>query len=389
MNIYDSLNRFIDKLITQSTPEAPIWNMEQILQKKKLDWNYIDGCMMTSLVSLYRETKAQKYLDFLIKWTDFFVKEDGEIVGYDKAHYSTDDVSQSRIFFDMYEFTKDEKFLKAMHQAYEQVKHQPRTNEGNFWHKQIYPNQVWLDGLYMMQPFYVRYESEFNDRKGHADTIRQFENVRRIMFDDQKQLYYHCYDEAKSLFWANQKTGLSPHFWLRAIGWYTAALADVAGYMEDATYQDYLGALLKEAVDGLLQYQDLQTKMFYQIVDLADREQNYLETSGSLLIAYAILKGVNNKILAPNYRQIGLDIFESVCRLRLTTVDDDLNLEGICLVAGLGPADNLRRDGTYEYYMSEPIVSNDAKGVGPLIMAYTEAMIARKQMHESKEVENR
>ncbi|MCL2559489.1 MAG: glycoside hydrolase family 88 protein [Turicibacter sp.] len=378
MDIYDSLNRFIDKLITQSTPEAPIWNVEKLDGMIEISWNYIDGCMTSSLISLYRETKEEKYLDFLKKWTDHYVFEDGKIRGYDPTHYSTDDLSQSRILFDMYEFTKDEKFLKAIKHSFTQIEGHSRTNEGNFWHKKIYPYQVWLDGLYMMQPFYVRYEKMFNDGKNYDDTISQFQNVRRIMFDENKKLYYHCYDEARDLFWADPKTGLSPHFWLRAIGWYVAALADVAYYMDVPEHKAYLGSLLQEIIEGLLQYQDAETNMFWQIVDLGGKEKNYLETSGSLLIAYAMLKATNDGTLPETYRQIGLDIFESVCKHRLTEVDGDLNLEGICLVAGLGPADNLRRDGTYEYYMSEPIVKNDAKGVGPLIMAYTEALKAKR-----------
>jgi unsaturated rhamnogalacturonyl hydrolase len=225
----------------------------------------------------------------------------------------------------------------------------------------------------------VRYEAMFNDKKGYADTMKQFENVRRIMFDEDKKLYYHCYDESRTLFWANPESGLSPHFWLRAFGWYVAALADVAVYMDVPEYKERLGQLLKEAVDGLRLYQDQETKMFHQIVDQIGRERNYLETSGSLLIAYAILKGANNGILPADYTQAGLEIFESVCQNRLTEVNGDLNLEGICLVAGLGPEGNTRRDGTYEYYMSEPIVNNDAKGVGPLIMAYTEALISKKK----------
>jgi len=379
MKIYDTLDRFIDKLITNSTPDAPYWNIEKVRSGKPNSWNYIDGCMTSSLIALYRKTKKEKYLDFLKKWIDYYINEDGTINGYDYTHYSTDDASQSKILFDMYEFTKDEKLLKAIHHTYKQIEGQPRTKEGNFWHKLIYPNQVWLDGLYMMHPFYVRYETMFNQKRGYSDTINQFENVRRIMFDENKKLYYHCYDEARKLFWCNKETGLSPHFWLRAIGWYVASLSDVAYYMDNEKNKNYLAALLKEAVDGLLQYQDKDSKMFWQIVDLANKEKNYLETSGSLLTAYAILRATNSGLLPAKYEKIGLDIFESVCKLRLTEVNGDLNLEGICLVAGLGPENNLRRDGTYEYYMSEPIVKNDAKGVGPLVMTYVEALIAKSK----------
>ena len=379
MNIYDTLDQFIEKLITKSTPESPLWHIEKSIGSKKIQWNYIDGCMTTSLVALYKQTKNEKYLNFLKSWTDFYINDDGTIKGYDFTHYSTDDASQSRILFDLYEITKDPKLVKAIHHTYKQIDGQPRTKEGNFWHKLIYPNQVWLDGLYMMHPFYVRYETMFNNKKGYSDTINQFENVRRLMFDVNKKLYYHCYDESRKMFWCNKDTGLSPHFWLRATGWYVAALSDVAFYMDDLKGKTYLKGLLKETIDGLLLYQDKDSKMFWQIVDLAGKEKNYLETSGSLLIAYSILKATNNNLLPKSYQKIGLDIFESVCKLRLTNNDGDLNLEGICLVAGLGPENNLRRDGTYEYYMSEPIVKNDAKGVGPLVMTYVEALISKSK----------
>lgn len=372
MDIKTTMNRFIDKLMMQSTADKPIWNIEQIRQGKENRWNYVDGCMMTSLISLYEETKAPKYLEFIQYFTDYYVFEDGTIRGYDPKHFSTDDVSESRILFDLYKYTKEEKYLKAIHYTYEQIKEHPRTKEGNFWHKLIYHDQVWLDGLYMMQPFYIRYETLFNHKKGYSDTINQFENVRRIMFDENKKLYYHCYDESRTLFWADKQTGLSKHFWLRAIGWYVAALSDVAHYIEDAKAKIYLSSLLKEAIDGLLEYQDQKTKMFYQIVDLGDKKQNYLETSGSLLAAYAILRATNQGNLDASYQKIGTEIFEGVCKNRLTEINGDLNLEGICLVAGLGPESNPRRDGTYDYYMSEPIVENDAKGVGPLVMAYGE-----------------
>ena len=373
------IDRFIDKLMNETThPSRPAWNLEKILSGRENNWNYIDGCMMTALLSLYDKTNDKKYLDFVINYVDYYVDNDGNIKGYTPTHYSTDDLSESRILFDLYHYTKNEKYLKAIQLSYTQIEKHPRTSTNNFWHKQIYHDQIWLDGLYMMQPFYTRYNTFYDQKDNYQDTLNQFKNVRALMFDEDKKLYYHCYDESKTLFWANKETGLSSYFWLRAIGWFAAALADVAYYMEDENGKKYLTDLLKELVDGILQYQDKETNMFYQIVDLAGKEKNYIESSGSALISYSILKAVNEGLLPESYRQVGLDIFNGITNNFLTEVDGDLNLENICLVAGLGPEDNPRRDGTYEYYMSEPIVKNDAKGVGPFIMAYAEVLKASK-----------
>lgn len=258
--------------------------------------------------------------------------------------------------------------------CYEQIKTHPRTKEGNFWHKKIYPNQVWLDGLYMMQVFYTRYETERHNNQNFTDILEQFKNVYNIMRDKETGLYYHGYDSTKTMFWADKETGLSKNYWLRSIGWYTVALIDVYEYMNEALYdeQHTIKEIFKNTIDSILKYQDEESKMFYQVPNFPGREKNYLETSGSSMIAYAILKGVRLRALPERYREIGLGIFNGICQRYMTVKNGDLNLGGICLVAGLGPENNLRRDGTYEYYMSEPIVENDAKGVGPFIMAYTE-----------------
>ena len=372
--MHKTIDKYIEKLMT-SKPDLPLWNIENIRQGKKPSWNYIDGCMMTSLIELYKATNDEKYLDFVKTYVDYYVREDGTILGYEMDKYSTDDVSESRILFDLYKFTGEEKYNKAIEMCYQQILTHPRTKEGNFWHKKIYPNQVWLDGLYMMQVFYTRYETERNKFKNYSDIVEQFKNVYDIMRDKETGLYYHAYDSSKSMFWANKETGLSQNYWLRSIGWYTVALIDVYDYMDEQMYDEWhtIKEIFKDTIDSILKYQDKESKMFYQVPNYPGREKNYLETSGSCMIAYAILKGVRLKALPERYLQIGLDIFNGVCNKYLTIKEDgDLNLGGICLVAGLGPENNLRRDGTYEYYMSEPIVENDAKGVGPFIMAYTE-----------------
>lgn len=372
--MYEIIDKYIEKLINGSTPDKPLWNIEAIRQGKKPHWNYIDGCMMTSLLELYSFTKNEKYFNFVKNYVDHFVKEDGTIETYNRAKHTLDDICESRVLFDLYKLTGEEKYKKAIEYTYEHIKDQPRTYEGSFWHKDIYPNQVWLDGLFMANVFYMRYETEMNGCKNYNDIKKQFSLVREHMFNPEKHLYYHGYDASKSAFWADKETGLSKNFWLRANGWFIIALVDILGYMNEGVYEDYdfYKRLLKEAVDGLLMYQDKESKMFYQVVDQGNREGNYLETSGSSMIAFAILKGVRLHVLPDKYEQIGLDIFNGVCNKYVSEKNGDLNVGGICLVAGLGPEDNTRRDGTYEYYISEPVVENDAKGIGPLILAYTE-----------------
>lgn len=370
-----TIEKFINKMIDRSTPDAPYWNIEAIKGGKPPHWNYIDGCMMTSLMSLYQETKKEKYIDFVKSYIDYYVNEDGTILGYDPSKYSTDDICESRILFDLYQLTKKEKYQKAIQLTYQQVLNHPRTEEGNFWHKKIYPNQVWLDGLFMALPFYTQYETYQNDKKNYEDILLQFKNVRKLMFNEDKKLYYHGYDASKKIFWADKDTGLSKNFWLRALGWYVVAIVDVASFMDDpGAVNQVLKPLLKEAIDGLLQYQDAKTKLFYDVIDLVDEEKNYLESSGSSLVSYAILKGARLGLLPQSYLKIGQEIFNGICDQFLSEKDGDLNMKGIVLVSGLGPENNLRRDGTFDYYMSEPIVENDAKGVGPLIMAYTEML---------------
>lgn len=372
--MYEIIDKYIEKLINGSTPDKPLWNIEAIRQGKKPHWNYIDGCMMTSLLELYSFTKNEKYFNFVKNYVDHFVKEDGTIETYNRAKHTLDDICESRVLFDLYKLTGEEKYKKAIEYTYEHIKDQPRTYEGSFWHKDIYPNQVWLDGLFMANVFYMRYETEMNGCKNYSDIKKQFSLVREHMFNPEKHLYYHGYDASKSAFWADKETGLSKNFWLRANGWFIIALVDILGYMNEGVYEDYdfYKKLLKEAVDGLLMYQDKESKMFYQVVDQGNREGNYLETSGSSMIAFAILKGVRLHVLPDKYEQIGLDIFNGVCNKYVSEKNGDLNVGGICLVAGLGPENNTRRDGTYEYYISEPVVENDAKGIGPLILAYTE-----------------
>lgn len=369
---YKIIDAYIDRLIADTTPAAPIWNIENIKHGKAPGWNYIDGCMMTSLYSIYKLTGEKKYLDFIDEFVDYYVYEDGNIRGYELDTYNVDNLNEGRVLFDLYRETGKEKYKKAADLLYKQVCGQPRTEIGNFWHKLIYPNQVWLDGLYMAQVFYTRYETEFNGGKNYPDIVRQFQNVYDNMYDKEKRLYYHGWDYSKKAFWSDKKTGLSKSFWLRSVGWYTVGLVDTIGYMEDEEQRAKLIKIFKDTIEGLERYIDPEKHMFYQVVDCGGREGNYLETSGSAMIAYAMMKGARLGFVDKRFASVGEQIFNGICKEYLTETDGKLNLGGICLMAGLGPESNRKRDGSFEYYISEPIVENDAKGTGPFVMAYTE-----------------
>ena len=371
---YSVIDRYIDRLMADTTPDKPIWNIENIKHGKPAAWNYIDGCMMTSLYSIYKQTGKKSYLDFIDEFVDYYVSEDGSIRGYELDTYNVDNINEGRVLFDLYRETKKEKYKKAIELLYSQLKTQPRTAIGNFWHKKIYPEQVWLDGLYMAQVFYTRYETEFNGGKNYADIVKQFRNVYDNMYDKTKRLYYHGWDYSKTAFWADKKTGLSKSFWLRSVGWYTVGLVDAISYISDEAkeHKAQLIRIFKDTIEGLERYIDPDKKMFWQVVDQGGRQGNYLETSGSAMIAYAMMKGARLGFVDKKFATVGEQVFNGICKEYLTEKDGKLNLGGICLMAGLGPESNRKRDGSFEYYISEPVVENDAKGTGPFVMAYTE-----------------
>lgn len=369
----DRIEKYIEELMEKSTPDRPIWNIEKILQGVKSTWNYIDGCMIKAILEMYEITKDEKYFQFADAFIDAKVHADGTIEGYDVKELNIDNVNAGKTLFELYDLTRKEKYRKAIDLVYSQIESMPRTKEGNFWHKNIYPNQVWLDGLYMCQPFYMEYETRYNDMKNYDDIYMQFSNVVKNMRNERTGLYYHAYDSSKEMFWCDKVTGLSQNYWLRALGWYSMALLDTldkADSEADKEAYENLKQVFVDLMDAMLKYQD-ESGMWYQVVNLGGMEQNYLETSGSSIMAYALLKGVRLGFLPESYAAYGKKAFDGICRTYLSTDEQgELHLDGICLVAGLGGKD--KRDGTFKYYMSEPIVKDDAKGVGPFLLAYTE-----------------
>lgn len=370
--MYAQIDKYIDRLMEGSTPDKPLWNIESIRDGKAPHWNYIDGCMITALMCAAEITGEKKYSDFAENFIDWYVHEDGTITGYKVENYNLDDINEGRVLFDLYKMTGKEKYKKAIDLIKTQIDNQPRTNTGNFWHKKIYPDQIWLDGLYMAQVFYTLYQKNFGG-KDYSDIVNQFKKVRELMFDEEKKLYYHACDTSKKMFWADKETGCSKGFWLRSIGWFSVSLIDNIDFIDDEAAKADLIKIFAETMDGIAQYADPETGMFYQVVDCGGREGNYLETSGSSMMAYAMMKGARLGVIDKKYAAFGKKTFDGICKKYLSISDEgELNLGGICLVAGLGPDNKPHRDGTFEYYISEPVVENDAKGVAPFVLAYTE-----------------
>jgi len=385
---YKNILTFADSLFERSTPDAPAWNVEKKDKEKssrqKLD--YVDGCMLKGAIDLYYALGDKKFLSFVKTFVDYYVDDHGSIAGYNMEEYNCDHVNAGKVLFDLYTICGDEKYKNAINLLYNQIKGQPRTKAGNFWHKKIYPNQVWLDGLYMVQPFYVQYDMLLGGKKEYPDSIKQFENVFSLMRDSNSGLFYHGYDESKEMFWADKKTGLSPNFWSRAIGWYAMALVDTADKLT-GEFQDekkILSAHLKALIDALCAVMG-EEKILYQVTNLGGRDGNYKETSGTLGVAYAAMKGARINLLSNDYYNIGSEMFKAVLEEKFIKENGEFVLKDIVLVSGLGGmpgfGDYQPRDGTFEYYISEPRVNNDGKGVAPLLYSLSE--IIRKESGKS------
>ena len=233
----------------------------------------------------------------------------------------------------------------------------------------------------MAQPFYMAYEAKFDGMAHVADITRQFQNVRKYLYNPEKGLNYHAYDEARVQFWADKETGCSKNFWLRSTGWYLMALVDCIALCSEQLYEHYraLVDIFRESIRGVLAYR-AEDGLFYQVIDHPEAEGNYTETSGSAMIAYSLLKGVRIGVLdAEKYLSIALDVFEKLVANKLRAEEDSVvRLTDICWVAGLGPDKNPQRDGSVAYYLSEPKKSDDSKGIGPFIMAYSEYLRAKQ-----------
>jgi len=337
-------------------------------------WCYEDGVILKGAIDLYEVTGDEFYWDFLEGYLNDFVDSDGNLKGYKMDEYNIDHINPGNALFFAYEKTKDERFMKAIEKQMDQIRSHPRIPAGNFWHKNRYPHQVWLDGLYMALPFYTEYENKYNGHQGYEDIYTQFMNVKAVLRDEKTGLYYHAYDDSKSMFWANKETGLSENFWLRAEGWLLMALVDTASKMSETIFEYYKGLkdLAKEAITDILPFQDAQTGMWWHVIDQAGREGNYVEVSGTAMVVYSILKGIRLNILDDSLKDVAVRAFEGILETYGYEEGGKLHIGGIVCVAGLGEFDGIKRDGSYEYYISEEVVADEAKAIGPLMSAYAE-----------------
>lgn len=357
--------RFADSEMKRA-PQA--WQLDH---GKRLYFGYAQGVGTLAMLKVWEETGDDKYLDYVVEWADTLINNEGEIHLYKVETYNIDYINSGKVLFEVYRQTGEDKYKLAMERLVNQMKHHPRTHEGVFWHKLIYPHQIWLDGLYMGSPFLAEYAVTFNQPQLIDDVINQFIVCARHTYDQATGLYYHAWDESKNQQWANKMTGQSPNFWGRSIGWWFMALVDVLDFIPaDHTQRPELINMIQGLADTLTRYQD-KTGLWYQVPDQGDREGNYLEASVSSMFMYAYAKAANKGYISQTYRAVAEKAYEGLMReLIVENGDGTLTLTKCCSVGGLGG--NPYRDGSFEYYISEKIRDNDAKATGPFIMGCLE-----------------
>lgn len=383
----NNLNEYLKYLLENSTVEKPIWNKEVLIGLKQPGWTYIDGCMMVGLTALYNYTKDKELFKYIENFVGSLVPEDGrvKILYYDNYNnYTTygrdsDPCNMAKVLYTLYDETKNQKYLNAINYFMdEQVRKIPRVR-GNFWHKIKYYNQIWLDGLYMIQPYFAEYTKRFENKMSYYDVTYQLENAFNLTWDEEKQLNVHGWDGQyedpnERMIWADPNTGKSKIVWLRANGWYVMSLVDCYEIIDDEFCRSKIKTLIEKTIDGLLKYLDPETKMFWQVPDMPHKEKNYVETSGTLMVAYAILKAARLNALDKKYQEIGLQIFEGTLNTYFKKENDVFTLGGICIGAGLSASKTDTYCGTYDMYVTRDIVNDDGKAIGPLVLAYTEAL---------------
>lgn len=335
-------------------------------------WDYTQGLVAKAMMELYKKTNKQSCLVYVKEFAEYFVTKDGQILTYKISDYNIDRLNGGNFLFDIYAETHEERYLKAVKLLREQLVTHPRVNAGAFWHKKIYPHQLWLDGLYMGSPFYAHYASFFNEPSLFDDVTKQFIVADKFTFDYNTGLNYHGWDESRTQKWANPTTGQSPNFWSRSMGWYMMAMVDVLDFLpSNHPDRSAIIHMLNKLSDALLKYQDKKTGMWYQVTNFPKREGNYLESSGTAMFSYAMAKGAHNGYLSEKFLKASKKAFAGLIKYSTqTNPDGTVSITKACSVAGLGG--NPYRDGSYEYYINEPIRNDDPKVIGPFIMAALE-----------------
>ena len=340
----------------------------------KVNWNYTPGLEMKAFLDVYETYGGDGILSYVDAWYEQCIEDDGHIKYYYKGAYTVDKVCPARTLFQLYDDTGKEKYRFAADSMMTRLSKHPRTSEGAFWHKTDYPYQVWLDGLYMAEPFYAGYTARYAQDKdaAWADIVNDFTVAARHTYDPVTKLYRHAWDETRSMFWCDPQTGQSEHCWGRALGWFSMALVDVLEIMpEDVQGRKALLEILRGIVDVLPSFADPVSGMWYQVLDCPGREGNYLESTCSAMFSYTLLKGVRLGFLDASLEDYARKVYGGLVETFITEdADGLLSIDQCCSVGGLGGKE--MRKGDYEYYLSEPVRSNDPKGVGPFIWASLE-----------------
>lgn len=352
----------------------------------KPKWSYVMGIEMEGMLDTYEHYKEgnNAILDYLKEYPAKMIDEKGNITGYKYEDFNLDNVRTAKFVLRMHNLFPTKGTEKALKTLFKQLQNQPRTKEGVYWHKAIYANQVWLDGIFMGLPFYCNYAVQtMKPKKAEKylnDAVDQMVKTDYRTYDEQTQLWKHAWDETHQQFWANKEDGKSQHCWARALGWYVMAMTECLDAMPEnyARRQEVID-LLNKAMKSVVKYQDKKTGVWYDVLDVKS-DKNYLESTASSMFAYVLLKGYRKGYLSEEYLKAGVKAYNGILKQFIkVNADKTISLTRCCAVSGLGPGPgpyvkkpNYKRDGSFEYYMSEPIRDNDAKGVGPFIWASLE-----------------
>ncbi len=344
--------------------------------RKTPKWSYTNGLVLSACARVYEQTKREKFYDYIYTYANEMIDSTGTIKTYKLSNQNLDMIKSGEVLLYLYPKTKEERFLIAMQTLSKQLESQPKTSDGGYWHKKVYPNQMWLDGLYMAEPFHTQYAKDYIDDEAkkqqiYDDVVNQFDLIQKHSRDEKTGLLYHGWDESKEQKWANKKTGNSQNFWSRGMGWYGMAIVDVLDYLpKNHPGRTRIITYLNQYAEAIAKVQD-KSGIWWQVLDQGKREGNYLEATGTAMFTYTFAKGVSKGYLPEKYLEVAKKAYQGMLD-NLISVEDNgvVNLNKCCGVAGLGG--NPYRDGSYEYYINEIIRSNDPKGTGPFIMASLE-----------------
>lgn len=337
----------------------------------KQRWAYVPGMTLLALLRVWDLTKDEKFYDYVKKHLDLFIEADGNIRTYELEEYNLDQINEGKVLFALYKRTGEDRYAKAAHLLAMQLKGHPRTSEGGFWHKKIYPFQMWLDGLYMSSPFLAEYAKTFDRPDLFDDVAHQLLTVEQRTRDPKTGLLYHGWDESREQEWCDPATGKSRHFWSRAMGWYVMAVVDsLENFPRDHVKRGTIAGIFERVVGALEKVQDPKSGLWYQVLDQGNREGNYLEASGTCMFVYAIAKGIRLGYLSRHYRGLAVKGYEGLLKHLVKQDEFGVHLHKICRGAGLG--NRPYRDGSYTYYISEAVVSDHLMGMAPFILAGVE-----------------